>query len=508
MYISELWKIRKLLDPGQARLEGRYGIDDGMAKAIEERERLEEENLHIKSLSFLYDAYEPKYYWFEVVETLRKLMLSGGLVIWGSGSLSQVVVSMLICLAAMRIFAGCEPYIKYSVDVFNEMSQWQIFFAMFAALLIRVDELRSKSSGLKKKTSFDVVLLLTQALAPAVLVLMVCLKGRSIKKFLKSSVSLFGGRGGKGDESDDVEGGGGGGGGGDVEMNQLNQHKHHHHKRRRHKQDKRVTVIGHDKYHTDEFNLDDERRTSHAVRIDSEGMLAVAKPPPPKARKEKAGGKVVKGQVVKENSGGLLQLKPKAAKVEGGERESFGRDDLNRYNVYASPAAALKKGRGKKPGKGKKVPPPPDSKPSAPERVKNPMFSEGGLPGTKTEYSSESDDDVKPPARAPPARKPPTSKQVTSEPAAPPPPRPLRAPSMVEDDIKPPTSPPPRPLRAPSYDESDSDDVPPPPTPLPSKGWTKLWDEKQQGYYYVHEDGVTSTWDKPKGYVDKYEYVE
>ena len=56
-----------------------------MVKAIEERERLEEENLHIKSLSFLYDAYEPKYYWFEVVETLRKLMLSGGLVIWGSG---------------------------------------------------------------------------------------------------------------------------------------------------------------------------------------------------------------------------------------------------------------------------------------------------------------------------------------------------------------------------------------------------------------------------------------
>ena len=66
-------------------MESRYGIDDGMAKAIEERERLEEENPTIKSLSFLYDAYEPKYYWFEVVETLRKLMLSGGLVIWGSG---------------------------------------------------------------------------------------------------------------------------------------------------------------------------------------------------------------------------------------------------------------------------------------------------------------------------------------------------------------------------------------------------------------------------------------
>ena len=66
-------------------MEARYGIDNGMAKAIEKRKRLEEENPTIKSLNFLYEAYEPKYYWFEVVETLRKLMLSGGLVIWGSG---------------------------------------------------------------------------------------------------------------------------------------------------------------------------------------------------------------------------------------------------------------------------------------------------------------------------------------------------------------------------------------------------------------------------------------
>ena len=58
---------------------------------MEERARLEntEEHRHIQSLTFLYDSYEPKYYYFEVVETIRKLFLTGGLVLLGPGTGEQ-----------------------------------------------------------------------------------------------------------------------------------------------------------------------------------------------------------------------------------------------------------------------------------------------------------------------------------------------------------------------------------------------------------------------------------
>ena len=161
---------------------------------------------------------------------------------------------------------------------------------------------------------FDAILILTQALAPAVLVAMVCLKGRSIKSII-SNIKLR--RGGSSNDEVVEEGG-------DVELNQLANAKHHH------KRSKRVTVVGgSDKYHNDEFSLDDQRRRSSAVRIDSSGMLAVGKGVSGEVRVEgeveRETGKVVGGgkKVVKGNSKGLLELKPKGGVVEGSARECW-----------------------------------------------------------------------------------------------------------------------------------------------------------------------------------------
>ena len=48
----------------------------------------------------------------------------------------------------MRILNGCKPFIKDRVDQFSEMSQWQTFFVMFTALLIKfVSPEMKKSKG-------------------------------------------------------------------------------------------------------------------------------------------------------------------------------------------------------------------------------------------------------------------------------------------------------------------------------------------------------------------------
>ena len=122
LYLVNLWQDRAQLDPGQSRMVKTLGEKKGLERALKERETFEvdKEHEHIKSLAFLYDVYEPRFYYFEVVETIRKLMLTGGLVLLGKLTTSRIVVSIFICLAAVRLYAVCKPYIKERVDLFSE----------------------------------------------------------------------------------------------------------------------------------------------------------------------------------------------------------------------------------------------------------------------------------------------------------------------------------------------------------------------------------------------------
>ncbi|GMI17235.1 hypothetical protein TrLO_g3297 [Triparma laevis f. longispina] len=126
-----------------------------------------------------------------------KLSLSSGLVVLGPGTLSQIIISMLICLAAMRIFAGCKPYIKDKVDKFSELAQWQIFFVMLAALLLIVAGM-SEDFEIENKGAFDVILLLIQGLVPTVLVVMVLIKGKEVVSLVaRKGMIYLGGVGGR-----------------------------------------------------------------------------------------------------------------------------------------------------------------------------------------------------------------------------------------------------------------------------------------------------------------------
>ena len=57
-----------------ARLRG-----GGSQEAIREREKLMEEIPALSSLHIHFTAYEPQCWWFEIVETLTRLILKGGL---------------------------------------------------------------------------------------------------------------------------------------------------------------------------------------------------------------------------------------------------------------------------------------------------------------------------------------------------------------------------------------------------------------------------------------------
>ena len=140
MYFVLLYRKRAMLDPGQERFTRELGSDElGKEKAIRERERLVMGDPGLASLSFLYGAYEPRCYGFEVVETLRRLLMTGGLLFFNPDTGGQIMVSLVMCLGAMRVYTGYKPFCRRSHDVLAEAAQWQLFFTMLAALAIRVN---------------------------------------------------------------------------------------------------------------------------------------------------------------------------------------------------------------------------------------------------------------------------------------------------------------------------------------------------------------------------------
>ena len=91
-------------------------------------------------LSFLITPYAQRVYWFEVVEVFRRLMLSGVLILFGSGSVKQVIIACFLCLISLKIFFYYSPFESPEDDVLFEVSTWQLFLILWIGLCLRFNE--------------------------------------------------------------------------------------------------------------------------------------------------------------------------------------------------------------------------------------------------------------------------------------------------------------------------------------------------------------------------------
>ena len=91
----------------------------------------------LRPIAFLWQAYEPRWWWFEIFENARRLMMTGGLVFVNPGSTTQIVVAMLVSILSIILYSSTRPYDHDSDDTLAVVSQWSIFFTLFGALLLR-----------------------------------------------------------------------------------------------------------------------------------------------------------------------------------------------------------------------------------------------------------------------------------------------------------------------------------------------------------------------------------
>ena len=90
-----------------------------------------------QEIGFLFRAYEGDFWYWEIVETARRLLLTAVVSVAGPGTVSQIIFGIFLSLAFAGLYAHCRPFEDKNLDWLQEISQYQVFFTLFISLLIR-----------------------------------------------------------------------------------------------------------------------------------------------------------------------------------------------------------------------------------------------------------------------------------------------------------------------------------------------------------------------------------
>jgi len=93
---------------------------------------------------------------------------------------------MVICVATIKILIISRPYHKELHNIFHEIMQWQIFFVLLAAMMIKFEN--SNPAGdrgeISKSSGFDLMLVCMQGVGPTLMVIIVVIsikvKGKKV----------------------------------------------------------------------------------------------------------------------------------------------------------------------------------------------------------------------------------------------------------------------------------------------------------------------------------------
>jgi len=123
MYFAMLFKHREMLSNEQAM----------------DREAANEYPT-LGHLKFLVDSYKARYYYFEVIEVFRRLLLASVIGLLDSSSTSASVMGLIICVASNWVFMECKPYKDLGDSNIAIVFSHSLTLFFVAALIIKSEE--------------------------------------------------------------------------------------------------------------------------------------------------------------------------------------------------------------------------------------------------------------------------------------------------------------------------------------------------------------------------------
>ena len=97
----------------------------------------------VKFLGFLFEAYEPRCWYFESLECIRRLMLTGMLIFFADGTVLQIIIASLISMGAMILYGVNAPFLDDAADKLATFAQLMTFLTLFAAILMTTDAVQN-----------------------------------------------------------------------------------------------------------------------------------------------------------------------------------------------------------------------------------------------------------------------------------------------------------------------------------------------------------------------------
>jgi|TARA_B110001469_G_C9549399_1_gene272608 hypothetical protein len=82
--------------------------------------------------------YEPAYFWWELVEAWKKLVLVGFAVLVSPGSIEQLVSAYLVALICMLLTSTARPFKNHGDDYFAEACSFGITAVFFFCIILKV----------------------------------------------------------------------------------------------------------------------------------------------------------------------------------------------------------------------------------------------------------------------------------------------------------------------------------------------------------------------------------
>ena len=136
LYSVQLFKARYELYPGLKDNDNWRQIFIHQRNWDDEDRNDQDEEAEAHRLDFLVAPYEKHVFWFEVFECIRRLLLSSMLVFFGPATSGQLVVAIIICHVAIKVYAYYAPFKEDNDDRLAEAAQWLLYCVLFSSLLL------------------------------------------------------------------------------------------------------------------------------------------------------------------------------------------------------------------------------------------------------------------------------------------------------------------------------------------------------------------------------------
>lgn len=118
-------------------------------------------------IEILYKSYKESFWWFEIVETSRRLLFTAALSVIGEGTIYQLIFGILLAVLYIKVYVSVNPYFSTQDGVLQEIAQFQVFLTLFMCLLLTTEDISSSPDAIN---AIDIVLVCVNLLCPLTIV--------------------------------------------------------------------------------------------------------------------------------------------------------------------------------------------------------------------------------------------------------------------------------------------------------------------------------------------------